>query len=66
MFRAEVLVPERTKQMIEAIKDKDFNKFAEITIKDSNQFHAVCQVGNPEIGIFNGRNSAIHLFLLYK
>ena len=30
--------------MIEAIKEKDFSKFAQITIKDSNQFHAVCQV----------------------
>jgi len=46
-YRAEVLVPERTKQMMEAIKDKDFNKFAEITIKDSNQFHAVCQDTYP-------------------
>ncbi len=37
-------MPKRTLEMIEAIKEKDFSKFAQITIKDSNQFHAVCQV----------------------
>eukprot|EP00088_Acartia_fossae_P029046 TRINITY_DN2984_c0_g1_i3.p1 TRINITY_DN2984_c0_g1~~TRINITY_DN2984_c0_g1_i3.p1 ORF type:complete len:402 (+),score=96.43 TRINITY_DN2984_c0_g1_i3:43-1206(+) len=46
-YRAEVLVPERTRQMITAIKEKDFSKFAEMTIKDSNQFHAVCQDTYP-------------------
>ena len=44
MFRAELIVPDRTKQMIQAISQQDFDKFAEITIRDSNQFHAVCQV----------------------
>ena len=43
-LRAEEIVPKRTLEMIEAIKEKDFSKFAQITIKDSNQFHAVCQV----------------------
>ena len=30
MFRAEVIVPERTNQMIEAINKQDFDKFAKI------------------------------------
>ncbi|KAJ8712161.1 hypothetical protein PYW07_005003 [Mythimna separata] len=34
-------VPQRTEEIIQAIKEKDFPKFAEITMKDSNQFHAV-------------------------
>lgn len=40
--RVKKCVPERTRQIIEAIKMKDFQKFGEITMKDSNQFHAVC------------------------
>lgn len=46
-YRAEVIVPERTNQMIEAINKQDFDKFAQITMKDSNQFHAVCQDTYP-------------------
>jgi len=46
-FRAEHCVPPRTKQMIKAIQDRDFDTFAELTIKDSNQFHAVCQDTYP-------------------
>lgn len=40
--RIKECVPERTRLIIEAIKMKDFQKFGEITMKDSNQFHAVC------------------------
>jgi len=46
-YRAEVIVPDRTNQMIQAINQENFDKFAEITIKDSNQFHAVCQDTYP-------------------
>jgi len=46
-FRAEHCVPSRIKQMIKAIQDRDFDTFAELTIKDSNQFHAVCQDTYP-------------------
>lgn len=40
-FRAEKIVPQRINDISEAIRSKDFTKFAEITMKDSNQFHAV-------------------------
>ncbi|XP_029347260.1 diphosphomevalonate decarboxylase-like isoform X1 [Acyrthosiphon pisum] len=41
-YRIQKCVPERTKEIIQAITDKNFEKFAEITMRDSNQFHAIC------------------------
>ncbi|CAG9130638.1 unnamed protein product [Plutella xylostella] len=40
-------VPERTTEITKAILARDFPKFAEITMKDSNQFHAVCLDSYP-------------------
>ena len=42
-YRAEYSVPARTEKMIKAIEERDFQAFAETTIRDSNQFHAICQ-----------------------
>lgn len=47
--RIQHCVPQRTERIIEAIKNKDFYKFAEITMKDSNQFHAICLDSYPPI-----------------
>lgn len=41
-YRVEKCVPHRIHSMTQAIKDRDFSKFAEVTMKDSNQFHAIC------------------------
>jgi len=41
-FRAKHIVPERTETMAKAIKEKDFDTFAELTMKDSNSLHSVC------------------------
>lgn len=41
-YRVSKCVPERTKRITNAILDRDFQTFAEITIQESNQFHAVC------------------------
>ncbi|CAH2092721.1 unnamed protein product [Euphydryas editha] len=41
-YRVEHSVPKRVKDICEAIKDRNFSNFAEITMKDSNQFHAIC------------------------
>jgi diphosphomevalonate decarboxylase len=43
------VVPERMAQMKRAIIDKDFDSFAELTMRDSNQFHAVCLDTYPPI-----------------
>jgi diphosphomevalonate decarboxylase len=47
------LVPKRIKEMEDAIKRKDFNSFAELTMKDSNQFHACCADTYPPIFYLN-------------
>ncbi|XP_045774338.1 diphosphomevalonate decarboxylase [Maniola jurtina] len=41
-YRVQHSVPKRVDDICKAIKDKNFATFAEITMKDSNQFHAVC------------------------
>lgn len=40
--RVKNCVPKRVEEICEAIQTKNFSKFAELTMKDSNQFHAVC------------------------
>ena len=51
--RAEEIVPKRMAIMEEAIKTKDFPKFAETTMKDSNSFHACCLDSWPPIHYLN-------------
>jgi diphosphomevalonate decarboxylase len=51
--RANVVVPERMVQMKKAIVDRDFESFADLTMKDSNQFHAVCLDTSPPIFYLN-------------
>jgi diphosphomevalonate decarboxylase len=41
-YRVTKCVPRRMLDIKKAIEEKDFQSFAEITMKDSNQFHAVC------------------------
>ncbi|XP_029000979.1 diphosphomevalonate decarboxylase [Betta splendens] len=47
--RAESVVPGRMMEMNEAVQRKDFPAFAELTMKDSNQFHATCLDTYPPI-----------------
>ncbi|KAM9860719.1 diphosphomevalonate decarboxylase [Aulostomus maculatus] len=51
--RAESVVPGRMVEMIEAVHRKDFSAFADLTMRDSNQFHATCLDTYPPIFYLN-------------
>ncbi|VDN60425.1 unnamed protein product [Dracunculus medinensis] len=52
-FRAEHIVPERVERLKEAILARNFEAFAHIIMKDSNQLHAVCMDTYPPIKYLN-------------
>lgn len=47
------IVPKRMAEMEQAILDKDFETFAQITMQDSNSFHAICLDSWPPIHYLN-------------
>lgn len=51
--RIKNVVPERMRAISEAIKARDFDSFARITMQDSNQFHAVALDTDPPIFYLN-------------
>ncbi|EPS37171.1 hypothetical protein H072_9212 [Dactylellina haptotyla CBS 200.50] len=51
--RANVVVPARMEAMKKAIAEKDFETFADLTMADSNSFHAVCLDTVPPIFYMN-------------
>ncbi|XP_026855390.2 diphosphomevalonate decarboxylase [Electrophorus electricus] len=48
-YRADSVVPGRMEEMISAIRRRNFADFGELTMKDSNQFHATCLDTYPPI-----------------
>jgi len=58
-YRAANVVPERMSQMETAYLAKDFPKFAELTMRDSNQFHATCMDTYPPIFYMNDVSRAV-------
>lgn len=52
-YRVESVVPERLAQLKAAIGKKDFHTFAELTIKESNTFHACCLDTYPPMVYMN-------------
>ncbi|EAS33132.2 diphosphomevalonate decarboxylase [Coccidioides immitis RS] len=52
-FRVTSVVPERMAAMEKAIQNRDFASFAEITMRDSNNFHATCLDTWPPIFYMN-------------
>ncbi|KAM8946252.1 diphosphomevalonate decarboxylase [Pelodytes ibericus] len=52
-LRAESVVPGRMREMIESIRKRDFEAFGQLTMKDSNQFHATCLDTYPPIFYLN-------------
>ncbi|XP_049876139.1 diphosphomevalonate decarboxylase [Pectinophora gossypiella] len=55
-YRVEHCVPKRTEEICKAIKERNFEKFAEITMKESNQFHAICLDSYPPF-VYTKENS---------
>ncbi|KAL6934859.1 probable Diphosphomevalonate decarboxylase [Hanseniaspora guilliermondii] len=53
------VVPERFEQMKKSILDKDFELFAELTMKDSNSFHATCLDSYPPIFYMNDTSKKV-------
>lgn len=47
------IVPDRMRDITQAIRNRDFDTFAAITIKDSNQFHAIALDTDPPIFYMN-------------
>lgn len=58
-YRIKHVIPERMKRMEQAIVEKDFKTFAEHTMKDSNQMHAVCLDAYPPFVYMNDISHAI-------
>ncbi|KAJ2005684.1 diphosphomevalonate decarboxylase, partial [Coemansia thaxteri] len=57
--RVRTVVPKRMDAMQRAIAERDFAAFAEITMRDSNQFHAVCLDTYPPISYMNDTSRSI-------
>lgn len=58
-YRAEYSVPIRTDTIVKAIEERDFQTFADITIRDSNQFHAICQDTYPPCVYMNPTSHSV-------
>jgi diphosphomevalonate decarboxylase len=58
-YRATQVVPQRMRDITKAIHAKDFDTFAQITMADSNQFHAVALDTDPPIIYLNDASRAI-------
>ena len=56
--RVRSTVPARMQAMIKAVKERDFAAFADLTMKDSNSFHATCLDTTPPIFYMNDTSRA--------
>lgn len=57
--RIQQVVPERMRRMREAIQQRDFGAFTDLTTADSNNFHACCLDTAPPIFYMNDTSRAI-------
>lgn len=57
--RIKEVVPARMDEIIKAIKDHDFDAFAQVTMKESNSFHAVALDTEPPIFYLNDVSRSI-------
>lgn len=63
--RIKNVVPPRFEQMKKSIIERDFQTFGELTMKDSNSFHAVCLDSFPPIFYLNDTSKKI-IKLIHK
>ncbi|KAH8278167.1 hypothetical protein KR018_011475 [Drosophila ironensis] len=61
--RANVIVPNRVEKLKNAIKRRDFATFAELTMRDSNQFHAIAMDTFPPCVYMNDTSHWIVSFV---
>lgn len=61
--RARDAVPKRMGEMTKAIQEKDFERFAKVTMMDSNSFHACCADTYPPIFYMNDVSRAVVRFV---
>jgi len=61
--RTKCYVPQKVDAITKAIIERDFKTFAEITMKDSNQFHAVCLDTYPPAVYLNDVSHSIIRFV---
>jgi len=57
--RGNVTVPRRMNKIENAIRQKDFDTFAKITMKDSDDFHHVCAITDPPLHYMNNTSRLI-------
>lgn len=62
-YRVKSCVPKRVEAMKSAILSKNFDKFANLTMRDSNQFHAVCLDTFPPCKYMNDVSHSISAFV---
>lgn len=58
-WRIKEVVPKRFEEMKKSIVERDFTTFAELTMKDSNSFHATCLDSFPPIFYLNDTSRKI-------
>lgn len=58
-YRAECIVDGRMATMEEAIRNRDFQTFGQLTMQDSNQFHSTCLDTYPPIFYMNDVSKTI-------
>ncbi|ONH68647.1 Diphosphomevalonate decarboxylase [Cyberlindnera fabianii] len=58
-WRIKEVVPKRFEEMKKSIIEKDFATFAELTMKDSNSFHATCLDSYPPIFYLNDTSKKV-------
>lgn len=61
--RMNVCVPQHIKTITRAILEKDFATFGEITMKESNQFHAICLDTYPPCTYMNDQSHSVARFI---